>query len=100
MRVSGVNVTVGVRPPLVGVQMDVEEPAPPPHQQPDGERDDDDADQRLGSLLDALRQVRLEQDERQAEGEERRRVAARPRRRRAGTPWRAPRPRSGRRAAS
>ena len=78
MRVAGVNVTVGVRPPLVRVQMDVEEPAPPPHEQPDGERDDDDSDQRLRSFLDALRQIRLEQDERQAEGEERRRVAGAP----------------------
>ena len=68
----------------------VEVPAPPADEQPDGERDDHEADERLGALLDVPGQVRREEDDRQAEREERQRVPAAPceaEPRRLASPW-------------
>ena len=77
----------------------VEGAAVPAQEQRDRERDDHEADGRLGGLLRRLGQVALEEHDRQAEGEQRRRVAEAPGRARAGRPrrWRA---RECRRSAS
>jgi hypothetical protein len=71
-------VDVRVAAAVVLVEVNVVHPAPPAHEQPHGERHDDDADRCLGALLCALRQVGLEEHDRQAEDEERRRVAEPP----------------------
>jgi hypothetical protein len=52
--------------------------APPAKQQPHREVDDHAADRRLGSLLDSLREESMEQENRQAEDEQGRRVAETP----------------------
>ena len=58
--------------------MNLEPAAPPADEQPDGEADDQEPDGGLRSLLNRLGQIRLEEDDRQAEGEERRRMADSP----------------------
>jgi hypothetical protein len=70
---------VGVQAALVCMYVQVEEASAPAHEQPDGQRADDEAHRGLGALLHRLRQVGLEEHDRQAEREERRRVAEAPR---------------------
>src|SRR5206468_9109400 len=72
-----VDVAVRVRT-LVRVDMHVEEPATPADEQPERETDDQETDGGLGSFFDPLRQVCLEEDDRDAEEEEARRVAGAP----------------------
>ena len=66
-----VRVTVQMRATggmLVHVQ--VEDSTPPADEEPDGERDDHEADRRLGPLLDPFGQVRLEEHDREPEEEQ------------------------------
>ena len=70
MQVDAVAVLVDVR---------VERAAMPAHEQQHGEEDDHEPDRHLRALLDALGQVGLEEHDRQAEGEQRERVAEAPR---------------------
>jgi hypothetical protein len=68
-----VNVAVGFAV-VVGVSVGVKEAAPPPQEQPRGERGDDEPDQGLGGLLDGLWQVAVKEDQRQPDEDERRTV--------------------------
>ena len=60
------------------VVMQVEEAAAPAHEQPEREQRDHHADARLGGRLHGFRQVGLEDDDRQPEGEEAGRVPEAP----------------------
>ena len=53
MPVAVVDVAVGMQE-LVRVEVDVEEPAPPPDEEPDGEARDQHSDRRIGALLHSL----------------------------------------------
>ncbi len=64
--------------PSFAMPVDIEAPAPPAHEQPDGQGDDDQADRRLGPLLDALRQIGAVEHDRNPQNEEARRVAETP----------------------
>src|SRR5256886_13292338 len=75
--VGRVNMSVGVQT-LVRVDVYVEESPTPADEQPERETDDQETDGGLGTLLGPLRQVRLEEDDRNAEEEEAGRVAGAP----------------------
>src|SRR5262245_27359241 len=68
-----------MEPALVGVHVEVKEPTAPADEQPDGEAGDQDADARLGTALDRIGQVGLEEHDREAEGEQAEGVAQAPR---------------------
>src|SRR6266705_5720709 len=57
----------------------MEEPAPPADKEPDSEPDDQQADRRLRRTMDRFGEIGLEEDDRQAEQEQARRVAQSPR---------------------
>ena len=74
-----VRVRVRVDDVAVAVRVDVEVAAPPAHQQPDREADDQQPDRDLRHLLDALGQRVAPEHERQPERQQRQRVAGAPR---------------------
>ena len=75
-----VAVSVPAVPVIVNmhVRVPVERASPPAHEQPDREGNDHEPDRRLGPSLDGLGQVGRVEDDRQPEGEERRRMAQTP----------------------
>ena len=74
---SGVR-TVCVVLVLVRVRVKVEVPVPPANEQAEREEDDQGGDGCLGALLDALREVALEEEDRDAEDDERERMTEAP----------------------
>ena len=72
------------------VRVQVEEPAAPADQQPDGKEDDQGGDRCLRPLLEALRQVGLEEHDRQPEDDQRQGVAETPEAPSSGARRRAP----------
>jgi hypothetical protein len=70
-----VGVRMDVPHPAVGVRVGVEDAASPPDQESHRQRRDQDPDRRLGGAVDALGERLLEEDERQPEQEQGRRVA-------------------------
>ena len=72
------GVKMGMRHTVVLVAVDVEVAAPPTNEEAYRENDDHDRDGRLGCLLNAVRQEPVEQDDRQPEEKERRRMAESP----------------------
>src|SRR5262245_56073163 len=68
-----------MEPALVEGHGEVKEPRAPADAQQDGEAGDQDADARLGTALDRVGQVRLEEHDREAEGEQAEGVAQAPR---------------------
>ncbi len=73
-----VDVAVGLVAVVVTVNVDVVQAPAPPHQEPDGQQDDDEAYERLGGLLHGLGQKAVEEHERQAEQDEGRAVPQSP----------------------
>ena len=73
-----VYVRVAVAAAVVAVEVGVDLGAPPAHDQPDGQRHDHHSDRHLRRLLYAGGQVVPEQDDRNSEGDQRRRVAEAP----------------------
>jgi len=66
--------------PFVRMHVDMEEPAAPADQEPDGESGDENTDRGLCALLDGLGKIGLEEHDRDAEREQARRMAEPPRR--------------------
>jgi hypothetical protein len=74
-----VAVEMAVHDALMPMFVRVEPALAPAVQQADGERDDDEADERLGATLHRVRQVPIGEHDRDAERDERRRMAEAPR---------------------